>query len=44
LRPRICKLGVKPGSKVQMRAQFNEKHAMLDPVFTGTRVVCEVSV
>jgi hypothetical protein len=44
LQKNLLERGVKPGSKVQMRAKFNEKHAMLDPVFTGTRVLCEVTV
>jgi hypothetical protein len=44
LQKNLLERGVKPGSKVQMRASFNEKHAMLDPVFTGTRVLCEVKV
>lgn len=44
LQKNLLERGVKPGSKVQLRAKFNEKHAMLDPVLTGTRVLCEVKV
>jgi len=44
LKQNLLDRGVVPGSKVQLRAKFNEKHAMLDPVFTGTRVLCEVTV
>lgn len=44
LKRNLLDRGVKPGSVVQLRAKFNEKHAMLDPVFTGTRVLCEVRV
>ena len=44
LRRNLQERGVAEGSKVQLRAKFNEKHAMLDPVFTGTRVLCEVTV
>lgn len=44
LRRNLLERGVAPGSVVQMRAKFSENHAMLDPVFTGTRVLCEVKV
>lgn len=36
--------GVKPGSRVQLRAKFNEAHEMLDPALKGTKVLCEVDV
>jgi hypothetical protein len=44
LQKNLLERGVKSGSVVQLRAKFNEKHAMLDPVFTGTRILCEVKV
>jgi hypothetical protein len=36
--------GVKPGSKVQLRAKFSPAHEMLDPALKGTRILCEVDV
>jgi hypothetical protein len=36
--------GVKPGSKVQVRAKFSAGHEMLDPALKGTKVLCEVDV
>jgi len=44
LRRNLQERGVAEGSKVQLRAKFSETHALLDPVFTGTRVLCEVTV
>jgi hypothetical protein len=36
--------GVEPGSKVQVRAKFNQSHEMLDPALKGVKVLCEVNV
>ncbi len=36
--------GVAAGTTVQMRARFNEVHAMVDPALKGTRVICEIAV
>ena len=35
---------VKSGTKVQLRAKFNENHAMVDPALSGTKILCEVIV
>ncbi len=40
----LRKRGVEPGSKVQVRAKFNESHEMLDPALKGTKILCEVDV
>lgn len=40
----LQKRGVEEGTKVQLRAKFNEAHEMLDPALKGTRVLCEVDV
>ncbi len=36
--------GVKEGTVVQLRAKFSESHALVDPVLTGTKILCEVKV
>ncbi|MBI5227827.1 hypothetical protein HY988_04540 [Candidatus Micrarchaeota archaeon] len=36
--------GVKPGTRVQLRAKFNASHALVDPVLSGTKILCEVTV
>jgi hypothetical protein len=36
--------GVKPGSKVQVRAKFSSSHEMLDPALKGVKILCEVDV
>jgi hypothetical protein len=40
----LQKRGVEEGTKVQVRAKFNETHEMLDPALKGTKVLCEVDV
>lgn len=36
--------GVAPGSRVQLRAKFNETHSMVDPALKGVKVLCEVDI
>ena len=36
--------GVVAGSKVQLRAVFSPSHKLIDPVLSGTKIVCEVTV
>ncbi len=36
--------GVEPGTKIQLRAKFNETHEMLDPALKGTKILCELTV
>jgi hypothetical protein len=36
--------GVKPGTKVQLRAKFSKSNATFNPEFKGTVVLCEVVV
>ena len=36
--------GVAPGSRVQLRAKFNETHTMMNSALKGVKVLCEVNV
>lgn len=36
--------GVKPGTKVQLRAKFSKSNTTFNPEFKGTVVLCEVTV
>ena len=40
----LIERGVKPGSKIQIRAKFSDSHNMLNPELKGVRVLCEVNV